>query len=68
MLASAEDLSKFEEGFSNHYVQLCFPFVLFIVFPLLFVQFLIFSLYSLDSCALYNVISLLVSSSEGNKN
>ena len=47
MLTSAEGLSKFAEGVSSHYVQSCFfPLLsaqfLFIVFPLFFVQFIIF--------------------------
>ena len=73
MLTSSERLSKFAEGFSSHYVQLCF-------LPLFFAQFLLicfpfildttyffpFILCTIVLCTI--MISLFVSFSEWNKN
>ena len=73
MLTSAEALSKFAKGLSSHYVQLSFSlyslhnFFLF-VFPLFFVQFIIFPFFRCTTVLCTIMIFPLVSSSDWNKN
>ena len=72
ILISTEGLSKFAEGLSSHYVQLCFFLYslhncFLFVFRLFFVQFIIFSfiLCTIALCAI--MIFPFLSSSEWNK-
>ena len=63
MMTSAEDFSKFGEGFRSHYLQLCF-------FPLSFAQYL-FICFPFISCTIVFctvMIPPFVSASEWNKN